>query len=77
MQNCSKLHSHKTHGSQYPKEINLLPSIFFSLPIRFEALKTINIKDTDQTRGIRILTNGFIDFIHQPLQKKKMLAKTK
>lgn len=75
MQNCSKLHRHKTYGSQQLKEINLRLPIFFSLPIRFEALKTINIKDTDQTRGIRILTNGLVDFIHQPQQKKKSQQK--
>ena len=36
------------------------------LPIMFEALKTIDIKDTNQTVGARILSYGDIDFVHQP-----------
>lgn len=35
-------------------------------PIIFEALKAIDIKDTNQTIGVGVLSNGVINFVHQP-----------
>lgn len=60
------------------KKINSVESLHHSqsIPISLKALKTIDIKDPNQTRWVRILTNWVVDFVHQPVQNEKQISNT-